>query len=290
MTQERPLITPEKQELISINDKDIIAQSQQWEEWEVQEILEISAMLDGPIGIPAVLLIWGKPRSGKTMFMVWLLWKLRKYFGMHTVIDSPYLTPAYGPFHYMSDKEFIKERVKINRTMELYERLGKLDELEWKDLQIKLFRAGVGWDEAYDKISVHQTSDKIAREYNNEILQYGHNECVFCIISPDPRQINRQYASQFATHTVCCTFHKNYRGTGKAYSSYEILNRTTKQVFFKELRIEKWGQLYKTKGLISSKVSFKKFKNIDLDEEDEQEIEQWLNRKKGELNAYTKSV
>ncbi len=253
------------------------------EDWEVNEALEISEMLDGPVGIPAVIIIYGKPRSGKTLFMVWLCWKLKKYFGMRTVIDSPNLTPAYGDSHYMSDKEFMKERVKINKTMELYERMNMLDTLDWKDLDIWLYRAGVMWDEVEDKISVHQTSDKIAREYNNETLQYGHNECVFCIVSHDPKQINRQYAGQFHTHEVSCTFHKNYRGSGEAWSTYMIYNKTSKRFFSKELKVETWGPLFKSRGPIASKVTIGKLKTMDLDERDRLEIDNFIEKEKAEL-------
>lgn len=259
----------------------------QWAEWEVQEIMEIQDMLHGPVGIPSVLLLWGKQGSGKTMFMVWLGYKLRKYFGMPTVIDSPYMKPAYGTYTLMTDKDFIKEQMKIKLMVDLYEKVGRSAELEWEDLGIKLFRAAVLWDEAYSKISVHQTADKIAQLYNFQVLQYRHNQCVICIVSPDPNQINRQYSSKFATHEVSCTYHENYRGTGEPYSTYMIYNRTTKQFYQKELRVLKWGKLFKTGGVITPKVSFKKFKSADLDEIDELEILQWVEVKKGELNEHT---
>lgn len=255
------------------------------EEWEVQEVLELTEILDGPVGIPAVIIIYGKPRSGKTLFMVWLCWKLKKYFGMHTVMDSPNLTPAYGEAHYMSDKEFMKERVKINKTMELYERMGMLDKLDWKDLDVWLYRAGVMWDEVEDKISVHQTADKIAREYNNATLQYGHNECVFCIVSHDPKQVNRQYAGQFHTHEVSCTYHKNYRNSGEAWSTYMIYNKTTKRFFPKALKVSTWGPLFKSRGPIASKVTMGKLKTMDLDERDKLEIDSFIEHQRAELIA-----
>lgn len=64
------------------------------------------------------------------------------------------------------------------------------------------------------------------------------------------------------------------------------------KVFFKELKVDKWGKLFKSKGVIASKVTYKKFKNIELDEEDERELDQYLNQKRytllkerGELNG-----
>lgn len=258
-----------------------------WKEWEIQEITEISEMLHGPVGIPSVLLIWGLPRGGKTLFMTWLGFKLRKYFGYPTVIDSPYLKPAYGPYHLMLDKDFMVERLKITKMIELYQKAGKLEELNWASLGIKLYRSAVLWDEAYMKMSVHQTADRLAQEYNNQVLQYGHNECVICIVSPDPKQINRQYAEAFATHTVYCEFHENYMRSGEPYSVYDIRNRATGEHFRRKLSVKKWGRLFRTGGIITPKISMRKFKkstNFDLDEDDELEIEKWVNHKRLELH------
>lgn len=261
--------------------------SRTWKEWEVQEIIEISEMLHGPVGIPSVLLIWGLPRGGKTLFMVWLGFKLRKYFGYPTIIDSPYLTPAYGKFDLMLDKDFMVERLKMTKMIELYQKAGRLTELNWEALGIKLYRAAALWDEAYTKMSVHQTADRLSQEYNNQVLQYGHNECVICIVSPDPHQINRQYVEAFVTHTVYCEYHENYMRTGEPYSTYEIRNRTTGERYRRKLSVKKWGKLFKTGGIITPKVSMRKFKkstNFDLDIEDEQEIENWVSRKRFELH------
>jgi hypothetical protein len=182
------------------------------------------------------------------------------------------------------------ERLKMSKMIELYQKAGRLSELDWKALGVKLYRAAALWDEAYNKISVHQTSDRLAQEYNNQVLQYGHNECVICIISPDPKQINRQYAEAFATHTVYCQYHENYMRTGEPYSTYDIYNRTTGETFRRKLSVRKWGKLYKTSGIITPKMSMKKVKksaNFDLDEEEVQAIDDWVNMKRFELHLPT---
>lgn len=254
-----------------------------WEEWEVQEILELQEMLHTAGGISGVHLIWGDLGGGKSMYMVWLAFKLRKYFGMETIIDSPYLTPMYGDFELMLDEDFVKEQLKLVGLIKLYKQLGKLQDLDWANSGVKLYRKAVGWDEAYSKLSVHQTSDKLSQAYNFMTLQYRHNGCVIMIVSPDANQINRQYANKFATHAVHCTRRENYQGTGEVYCLYDIDNLKTKQSYRRELRASKWGQLFKSEGIITPKISFEKFKNVKLSEEDDREIEQWLEQRKYEL-------
>lgn len=261
----------------------IVDGKRQWQEWEVQEIIELQEMLHTAGGISGVHLIWGDLGGGKSMYMVWLLFKLRKYFGMDTIIDSPYLTPLYGKAELMLDEDFVKEQLKLVGLIKLYKQMGRINELDWENAGVKLYRKGVGWDEAYSKMSVHQTSDKLAQAYNFMTLQYRHNGCVILIVSPDANQINRQYANKFATHAVHCTRVENYMGSGELYCLYDIDNLKTHKSYRRKLRASKWGQLFKSEGIITPKVGFEKFKNVKLSEEDDREIEQWLAQRKYEL-------
>lgn len=263
------------------NPKELLPR--QWEEWEVQEILELQEMLHTAGGISGVHLIWGDLGGGKSMYMVWLMFKLRKYFNMGSIIDSPYLTPLYGEAELMLDEDFVKEQLKLVGLIKLYKKLGKIQELDWENAGVKLYRKAVGWDEAYSKLSVHQTADKLSQAYNFMTLQYRHNGCVIMIVSPDANQINRQYANKFATHAVHCTRVENYMGTGELYCVYDIDNLKTKKSYRRKLRASKWGQLFKSEGIITPKISFEKFKNVKLSEEDDREIEQWLAQREWEL-------
>lgn len=284
---------PEEKELISPNGDILVPLSQllnkpEWTPRELQKKLELEEMLHTAGGISGVHLIWGDLGSGKSMYMYFMAWMLRKYFGMDTIVDSPNLTPLYGDFELMMDEDFVKEQLKLVSLIKLYKRLGKLNELDWENAGVKLFRKAVCWDEAYAKLSVHQTSDKLSQAYNFMTLQYRHNGCVIMIVSPDANQINRQYANQFATHAVHCTRWENYKGSGELFCVYDIDNLKTHQSYRRELRASKWGQLYKTEGIITPKVSFEKFKNVKMSVEDDKEIEDWLKQKEYELMKRSK--
>jgi len=257
-------------------------------EKEVRRILkmqdELKEMLHTAGGISGVHLIWGDLGGGKSMYMVWLSFMLRKHFGMGTIIDSPYLTPLYGEAELMLDDDFIKEQLKLAGLIKLYKKLGKIQDLDWENADIKLYRKVVDWDEAYGKLSVQQTSSKLSQAYNFATLQYRHNGCVFLIVSPDANQINRQYANKFATHAVHCTRRENYMGTGELYCEYDIDNLKTKKSYRRVLRASKWGKLFKSEGIITPSVSFEKYFNkIKLSEEDDREIDDFLKQKEYEL-------
>ena len=103
------------------------------------------------------------------------------------------------------------------------------------------------------------------------------------IVSPDANQINRQYANKFATHAVHCTRKENYMGSGELYCLYDIDNLKTKQSYRRKLRASKWGQLFNSEGIIAPKVAFEKFKSVKLSDEDNREIDEWLEQKEWEL-------
>lgn len=290
MVSENPLGIPEEKDLISDNGDIKIPLSEllkkttkQLADWELREKAELEEMLHTAGGISGVHLIWGDLGGGKSMYMVWLAFKLRKYFGMETIIDSPYLTPLYGKAELMLDEDFVKEQLKLVALIKLYKKLGRIQELDWKNAGVTLYRKAVCWDEAYAKLSVHQTSDKLAQAYNFMTLQYRHNGCVIMIVSPDANQINRQYANKFATHAVHCTRHENYMGSGELYCLYDIDNLKTHKSYRRKLRASKWGKLFNSEGIIAPKVAFEKFKSVKLSDEDNREIDEWLEQKEWEL-------
>jgi hypothetical protein len=293
MVSDNPLMLPDEKDLISPNGDILIplqrllqsppTETKELEAWEIQEKKELSQMLHTAGGISGVHLIWGDLGGGKSMYMYWLAFKVRKYFNMGTIVDSPCLTPLYGEAELMLDDEFVKEQYKLAGLVKLYNKMGKIQQLDWASAKVKLYRKAVCWDEGYQKISVHQTSEKVSQAYNALTLQYRHNGCLIMIVSPDANQINRQYANKFATHAVHCTRRENYMGTGELYCLYDIDNLKTHQSYRRKLRASKWGQLYNSEGIITPKVSFEKFKSVKLTDEDEKEIEQWLEQRKYEL-------
>jgi len=299
MTTENPnkLIVPEEKDLISVNGdiliplKELLSNPQEFSDWELQRKAELEEMLHTAGGISGVHLIWGDLGSGKSMYMYYLAFEARKYFNMGTIVDSACLTPLYGEAELMLDEDFVIDQEKLSRLVKLYKKFDKIQDLDWENSGVKFYRKAVCWDEAYSKISVQQTSDNLARAYNHATLQYRHNGCIIMIVSPDASQINRQYANKFATHAVHCTRRENYMGSGELYCLYDIDNLKTKQSYRRILKASKWGQLFKTEGIIPPKISLAKNKKVNLTEEDNNEIDEWLKQKERELTKkYTNVI
>jgi len=248
----------------------------QWTKKEVQEILYITEMLRGPAGISAVMGLYGLPGSGKTAFLVWILYKLRKYFGMRSIIDSPYLKPAFGEYTLMMDRDYVRELRKIYKVTERYKNEGRLQELDWDAIDTVLYRSAFGWDESYSKISRRAASkNKLTEAYLDLLLQYRHFQCVVVMATPKESLIDAQKGSYGITHDVLCSCSMwvDEFGEERVVSKYSIRNRHTKRTTVKFLDIKKWSALFDSFGIIVPRTQFIKFKGIDMEDIDEDDFD-----------------
>lgn len=246
-----------------------------WTKEEVQEILYITELLRGPAGISAVMGLYGLPGSGKTAFLVWMLYKLRKYFGMRSIIDSPYLKPAFGEYTLMMDRDYVRELRKIYKVTERFKNAGRLPELNWEQIDTVLYKSAFGWDEAYSKISRRAASkNKLTEAYLDLLLQYRHFQCVVMMATPKESLVDAQKGSYGITHDVLCSCSMwiDERGEERIISKYSIRNRHTKKTTIKFLDIKKWSILFDSFGIIVPRTQFIRFKGIDMQDIDEEEF------------------
>jgi len=260
-----------------------------WSKKEIEEILYLTDMLRGPAGLSAVMGLYGLPGSGKTAFLVWMMFKLRKYFGMPSVIDAPYLKPEYGEYFLMMDKDYVRELRKIYKVTEKYQNEGRLQELDWEAINSRLYRAVFGWDEAYSKISRRAAAkNKLTEAYLDLVLQYRHFQCVILMATPKESLVDSQKGSYGITHDVLCScsMWTDEHGEDKVISRYTIRNRHTKKVSIKYLDIKKWSALFDSFGIIVPRTQFIRFKGIDLSEDaDEDDFDKELHRVTKEVRA-----
>lgn len=218
-----------------------------WTPAEIREIKFIMRVLEGPVGIAAVIGIVGKPRTGKTAFMVWMLKKLNKYFGLPCVADF-HLKPAFGNYKYFDDDMFDEDQVNMLKVGkgahgQLKGDAEQIDSL-WNRAGVSLYRAAVGFDEVYQKLERRWFMDKHLIKYTHVMAQYGHYQCVLMMATPDWEMVDSKRFRPLLTHEVGCTFFPDYLGTGIPMSRYEILNRNTGKTFQHHIDISKWSKLY----------------------------------------------
>lgn len=252
-----------------------------WTNKEIKEMLLIQQMLQGPAGVSAVLGLYGKPGSGKTAFMTWLGYKLRKYFNMGTIVDSPFLKPAYGEYKLVLDDDFAREYNRIYKITRQYRREKRLSEFNWETIGSPFYRAFFGWDEGQSKIPARAAAkNKMSEAYLDFIAQFRHFQCVIAITTPSQTMIDRQKSYTWFTHDVTCScgFYKDDNGNERVISKYVIQNRSTKATFVKNLDVMKWSKLFDSFAPITPRTNFLHFKGVEI--EDDLEDEEYTHKRK----------
>lgn len=239
-----------------------------WTPKEVQEMLWIQDMLSGPAGIASVLGVCGKQGAGKTLFITWLLYKIRKYWGMKTITDYP-LKTAYGKYECWDDARFIKSIQLIRAMASKLEKSGR--EINWENIGSDLYQAGIGWDEGQFKLDKAKTRNKVELWYGYLILLYRHFGFVLAISAPDMGMLDQKRFKKYITHEVGCSFFSDYGnggkpGNGVPICKYQIFNRNTAKNFKLQLSVTKWSQIYDSYGVTIPRGSVSSFKDVLYDD------------------------
>ena len=227
-----------------------------WSPEEQAEMLWLTEVLEGPIGMAGVMGIVGLPRSGKSLFMIWMSYKMRKYFGMPIVADF-HFKPNFGPYTYIDDDKFNEEQVnmiKIAKKRGLKDKENEVLDKMWTDAGVSYYKSVVCWDEAYQKMDVRRWLDPVSIRYSYVIFQYGHYQCLLLIATPTNDMMDSKRYKKFVTHEVGCSFHANWMNTGAKVCSYTIYNRNTMKRYSLNIPVEKWAVMYDTSVLIAPRM------------------------------------
>ena len=238
-------------DLSKITDK-----PRKWAPDEQAEIQWLTEVLEGPIGMAGVMGVIGLPRSGKSLFMIWMSYKMRKYFGMPIVADF-HFKPNFGKYTYIDDEKFNEEQmgmIKVAKKKGLREKENQLLDELWTNSGVSYYKAVVCWDEAYMKMDRRRWLDPVSIRYSYVIFQYGHYQCLLLIASPTIDMMDSKRFKKFVTHEVGCSFYANWRNTGKRVCEYTIYNRNTMKRYSLNIPVDKWSVMYDTSVLIAPRL------------------------------------
>lgn len=228
-----------------------------WTPAEQEEIEWLIELFNGPTPMAAVMGIVGLQRSGKSLFMIWIGFKMRKYFGM-PFVSNWHPRPAFGQYTYIDDEKFNEEQlkvVKITRQKEIKD-IKKSTALEsmWDNSGVALRKAILSLDEVYQNMDIRRPMDPVGIRYGYVIFQYGHYQCIMMLATPSLDLIDSKRFKKFVTHEVGCSYHANWQNTGKAVCTYRIYNRNTMKGYHLNIMPEKWAQMYDTNVPIGPRI------------------------------------
>lgn len=251
------MVVQERSKLEVVEQKLIVPKPRKWTNDEAAEIQWLAEVLEGPIGMAGVMGIVGLPRSGKTLFMIWMSYKIRKYFGMPVVADF-HFKPAFGKYTYIDDEAFNEEQMQMIKAAKKRGLKNQQDEMldgMWKDSGISYYQAVVCWDEAYQKMDARKWLDPVSIRYSYVIFQYGHYQCLLLIATPTTDLMDSKRFKKYVTHEVGCSFHANWKNTGKKVCSYTIYNRNSMKSYSLNIPVDKWSVMYDTSVLIAPRMN-----------------------------------
>lgn len=245
--------------MVVVEDRPRIRRKRHWTPAEQKEIEWLTDLLTGPTNMAAVMGIVGLQGSGKTLFMIWLSYKLNKYFDM----------PVVGDFHpkqrfvnavnftYIDDEKFNEEQInmiKVARKKGIEKQENELLENLWKESGVSYYMAAVMWDEVYQKMDVRRTLDPFSIRCSYVIFQYRHYQCILMMATPTIEMLDSKRFKKFVTHEVGCAYHANWRGTGMPVCVYTIYNRNTMKHFDLRIPVRKWIPMFDTNVMISPRL------------------------------------
>ena len=230
---------------------------EQWQSWEIEEINMFRTMRL----TRGVIQILGIPRSGKSTLMVWLGFKLKKYFGMQVASDFP-LKAAFGDYYYMDDLGFLDELEKMIHIVQKY-REGNAD--AFAQGGSRLYQAAVLWDEAHKGLNKRRSGSGELILKTECCSLWGHYQSLFCFAAPGTNLIEHIRLKDWITHDISATFDARAQR-----SIYSIYSRYDMQSWVLALTIGGWAPLFdssmpvapSTQVLYSTMEKFVKSKGV----------------------------
>jgi hypothetical protein len=158
-------------------------------------------MLEGTV------IVYGKERSGKSLFSYHTAYQLRELFGKRCTL-KPKPKKTFGDYDSITMEQVEEEIELLRRITGMANDLTEDDEvnpaLEELLCKSKLYKRVFVVDESYQELeNKRQTNITIA--YGRLVRQYGHLHTLFMFISPDEKDIARRLIYNRRTHEVGCS-------------------------------------------------------------------------------------
>lgn len=200
------------------------------------------------------VMVYGKERSGKSLFCYHIAKQRRDLFGIKCTLNRK---PGrdFGDYDLMPDDEFKEELTKFNEIVKEIEALGTtVDELPRHLKQalekLKFYKRTYLVDESYREVDKqHQTNR--TKAYGDLVRQHGHLHSLFLFVSPDANDIAGRYIWNRRTHEVSCT------KSGADCCKYGIWWCGNDIVKTMELHPSEWGGLWDSYNLIGAAINLK---------------------------------
>ena len=173
-----------------------------------EKLLQKQAEAIGSL-VRQITLFEGKKGRGKTLAAVAIAYQMREFFDIPTVVigSSMDLTPAYGPYTFLDEREFIDNldrMTKISKGTNDQE-VGDAVETVMEKMGIQIHDSLLVFDEAYKFFDARTPSDKLVRVFGYFVAQSRHYKSSIFLISPNRDMMDKRVRRQIDWFGRCFT-------------------------------------------------------------------------------------
>ena len=173
-----------------------------------EKLLQKQAEAIGSL-VRQITLFEGKKGRGKTLAAVAIAYQMREFFDIPTVVigSSMDLTPAYGPYTFLDEREFIDNldrMTKISKGTNDQE-VGDAVEIVMEKMGIQIHDSLLVFDEAYKFFDARTPSDKLVRVFGYFVAQSRHYKSSIFLISPNRDMMDKRVRRQIDWFGRCFT-------------------------------------------------------------------------------------
>ena len=198
------------------------------------------------------VMVYGKERSGKSLWAYHLALRRREFFGIPAVFNRK-PKKGFGDYETIPDDELKPELDKFNQIVKEIESLDLDDddllptELETRIRELRFHNRSYVLDEAYKDVDRGHITNR-TRAYGQLARQFGHLHTLFIFLSPDQGDITGRLIADRWTHRVECRYELGM-------CKYVITVNSPKVrglVKTMELSPNRWGHIWNSYNLVGT--------------------------------------
>lgn len=163
-----------------------------------------------------IVLLEGKKGRGKSLATVAVAKQIRDYFGKPVVIVGTKvgLTPAFGEFSFLSEKDFVQELDKLSditndsKEGEVETAIGRA----LKTLGVNIMNSTIVFDEAVKLFDSRSPSDKLVKLFGYFVAQSRHYNITIVITIPNRDMLDKRIRRQIDWFGRCSTTCRTLEG------------------------------------------------------------------------------
>jgi len=201
--------------------------------------------------VKGVRLVYGRPRSGKTLYSVVHAMDLRDLFGIPVLMNfHPY--PAFGPYEYFENEVLIEELNTVTALTKQKKSWKDKVEIEGEVKRLKMYGHTVLIDEASKLIDKRRSASNVNLYMCDIAKEYAHYDLLLLAINHREAELDSRFV-EYITFRIDCSWGTHVPELGE----YKMSNSLTGENYFSTLYGPNYYKYYDSFCPIAMRQSIK---------------------------------